>query len=299
MPKSRLLALLKKPEFNIAIGYVIMGILWILFSDHIIEGIARNKEELTVLQSYKGILYMFVSGAFVFFLARNEIKKREKIEQMMLIKEKELQMQIVQSEERERNRIAKDLHDGLQQKLAGLGMFAESLKPDSKFSEQLETIKSLIQESVQETRNISFNLNSSLIERKGLKESLKRMEKNISSLNEVKVYIECSFKEEDIPYILKNNVYRITQELITNTIKHANAKNIDLHLWKDKNLLKLSYSDDGIGLQKNYNSFSGQGLHNIKERVKMLSGEISIPEKPRGFSANIDFMLSNNYLEAV
>ena len=300
MIKTKLLSLINSSEFKITLGYVIMGVLWILFSDYILNSITSNKEDLTALQSYKGIFYIFASGLFIFLLARNEINKRKKIEHMMLVKEKELQMQIVQSEERERNRIAKDLHDGLQQKLAGLGMFAESLKPNDGFEEQLSTIKSLIKESVQETRSISFNLNSSLIERKGLKESLKRIGKIISSSNEIKIYTECSFDEKDIPYILKNNIYRIVQELITNTLKHASAKNIDLHIWRDKNFLKLSYSDDGVGLKNDLQKVNGgQGIHNIKERVKMLSGKIDIPSKPRGFSANIDFILTNNYLEAV
>lgn len=300
MLKLITLNLIKKPAFKIALGYVIMGVLWILFSDHILNNIANNKEDLNALQSYKGIFYMFASGTFVFLLARNEINKRKKVERMMVVKEKELQMQIVQSEERERNRIAKDLHDGLQQKLAGLGMFAESLKPNASFEEQLKIIKSLIQESVQETRSISFNLNSSLIERKGLKESLKRIGKIISSSNKIKVYIECSFEEKDIPYILKNNIYRIVQELITNTVKHASAKNIDLHIWQEENLLKLSYSDDGIGLKDDSKKINGgQGIHNINERVKMLSGKIDIPSKTRGFAANIDFILTSEYLEAV
>ncbi|MEX0811097.1 MAG: histidine kinase [Chitinophagales bacterium] len=300
MLKLKLTELSKRPEIRVAFGYIVLGVLWILFSDYFLKTITTNKEELASLQSYKGIFFIFFSGLFVYLLSKNEIDKREKIEEKMLLKEKELQMRIVQSEERERNRIAKDLHDGLQQKLAGLNLFAESLNPGKNFDKHLKIIKSLIQESMQETRNISFNLNSSLVERKGLKLSLKKIEHNINSLGKLNLYLDCYFEEEIISYILKNNIYRIVQELITNTIKHASAKNIDLHIWHENNKLKISYSDDGVGISNIKDTLNnGQGMSNIKERVEMLSGTINFEEKERGFSVDIDFVLNEYKLKAV
>jgi signal transduction histidine kinase len=197
--------------------------------------------------------------------------------------------------EQERTRLARELHDGLGSMLSGIKHSFSSIQnnialdhhQNKNFNDNIEKLNA----SIREIRNISHSMmdSDSLLEH-GLPNALKDYCRNISHPGSLDV----SFKEiaqENI--VLKEeqafHILRIVQELIQNVIKHAFAKKALVQLSYDNNQLNITVEDDGIGFDvSGLGGKRGIGLNNIKERIKILNGEIDIKsEKLQGTSVFI------------
>ncbi len=232
-----------------------------------------------------GMLGMFLLalGVVFFFLAyQRRIIKQQKEHQA---KEAEYQQQLLRanllSQEKERNRIGKDLHDGVGAMLTTAKLYFRHLDQEvapEKFTELKEKAFGLLDETMVSVRRVSHDLRPIVLERLGLVEAIANTVDQINESGEIT--IEFKHSEEvasDKEYQL--NWYRIIQELITNTLKHAGAKVISIDLKGTAEQLQVVYQDDGVGLGEGSEPHTGLGIQNIESRLGLMGGTLEFLEK--------------------
>lgn len=202
--------------------------------------------------------------------------------------EKQLLNTIVETEEKERQRLAIDLHDEIGPLLSSMKMYMQLLKSATD-SSKIEYINNqlleLVKEAITSTREISNSLSPHVLSNYGLIPAMSNMMDNIRPFIPVKFKTNCdTVRFEDN---VETVYYRIFKELCNNTLKHSKAKNIDISLKFANGTLYLHYSDDGVGfeLDEKLNSKKdGIGLFNILSRVQAINGEYQITtSKGSGF----------------
>jgi signal transduction histidine kinase/ligand-binding sensor domain-containing protein len=201
------------------------------------------------------------------------------------------QQKLIQSEiqtvERERTRIAKDLHDSVGTDFSAIKMVvSQSLrKHNDPIAEEVET---QFQHTIQEIKTIIYGLSPPGLERYGLMTGLKNYTEKINGKVPVEITINTFGKEVRDP-ALSISVFRIIQELISNTLKHANAKNISIHINAFDDLLSVVYEDNGKGFE--WQGGSGAGLYNIESRIQSVNGQLRFESSDYGVSYTIDIPL--------
>ena len=165
--------------------------------------------------------------------------------------ERKIVKTIIETEEKERNRFAKDLHDGIGALLSGIKMYLNLIMSGKVDETQKENLfvqtKELIGQAVSNAREIANNIKPHVLSHFGLAVSIKSFCEKISHSGQINIIFDSegfSLKlEDDIELIF----FRIVNELINNTLKHAHAQNSHIKLYNDEDSLFLNYSDDGIG----------------------------------------------------
>lgn len=196
---------------------------------------------------------------------------------------------LIEGQEEERKRFALELHDGIGQMLTGLKLHAEKLKAvqfhDEKHQKRFDQLVALIQDIIQTTRQISFNLMPSVLSDFGLASALRLLCQQTADLSGIKVVFEGDTGER-IPMArpMEIGLYRIAQEALNNAVKHANADQIKIKLEQKKNHIILEIADDGKGflisnLKSEGRFLTRNGMENIRTRTQLLHGEIEIISK--------------------
>ncbi len=203
---------------------------------------------------------------------------------------------IIDTQEKERERISRDLHDGLGQTLVALKLNIDSIKDAQEFNQDVYyRLEDLLESSIKQLREICYETLPSTLSELGLVKALDEL-KNRNRTD--KLYINLLIGE-DIPELekpLQIAIYRISQEFINNTIKHGEASEIKIIMeWKN-NSLKLNLWDNGKGFQiKDLTIYKGQGLKNIESRVKSFNGDVQFNSKEnKGTEFNISFPINLN-----
>jgi PAS domain S-box-containing protein len=197
----------------------------------------------------------------------------------------ELLNAIVQGEEKERIRLAKDLHDGLSPLLSSVRNNLEAInftegKTESRKQKYLDNSILLLQNSIDEVRTMSKDLMPSSLEDYGLVTALQQLCERIDKTVNIKINFYQSGSKLKFNNSIEIALYRIAQELLNNSIKHSKTSEINIHLVKHKNSVVLSLEDKGKGFIYNENQNKGFGLKNITSRVKSLNGFCSVDSRP-------------------
>lgn len=188
---------------------------------------------------------------------------------------------VLEGQEHERRKIARELHDGLGQMLTALKFNIQGLKTPATKKEQIhvEGIKQLIQDTILEVRRISFDLMPSVLNDFGLAAALQHLSERFSIAGNKQITIEY-VGLKDIGRFGKNieiNTYRIVQEALNNAIKYSEATKITLDLQFNTHRIQFSIQDNGKGFtpqDKRKADGSGRGMTNIRERVSLLNGNL-------------------------
>ena len=180
---------------------------------------------------------------------------------------------ISQAEEREKKKIARELHDGLGQQLTLVNLLFQNITPTKDQETAHHTVSNLLKESIRELREISYNLNPPELEN-GFLHAIHRFANRINStgLIDFKIEIQKGIVEETLNHIDRVNLYRIIQELVNNTLKHAKATQIYFLMEKNKNQVSILLKDNGVGFEFE-KAQAGMGIQNIQYRMKMLNIE--------------------------
>jgi len=222
--------------------------------------------------------------------AQNElVRVEEEKYQMQLTEERIRTAALIEGQEEERKRFALELHDGIGQMLTGLKLHAEKLKQvqfqDEKQRQRFDQLVSMIQDTIQTTRQISYNLMPSVLSDFGLNAALALLCEQTSDLDGTKVFFKGAQERIFMSKPVEIGLYRIAQEALNNALKHAKSHNIWIKLDQNKNSLTLEIEDDGKGflirnLKNNGKSFLNQnGIENIRTRTQLLNGELDIVSK--------------------
>ena len=220
----------------------------------------------------------------------------EKIEHSRAIKELEKQRMaaLIEGQEKERNRIAKDLHDGLGQMLNAIKMNANVIMQDKA---DAATLYRLIDEAIQESVRISENLLPAKLKDFDLATCLRSLCNQISKGTGVVVNFISVGGGSLIEQSQKVNIYRIAQEAINNAIKHAKAKSISIQLTQDSDLLRLSIEDDGQGIKHSVEQdlYKRNGLVNMRDRAEIMGGRFNLEsDSNRGTLILVDVPLNTS-----
>lgn len=189
---------------------------------------------------------------------------------------------MLNGQEEERARIARDLHDGLGGRLASIKNNLSDFAGNKEEANNIAIHKVIDQldGSVKELRQIAHNMMPEMLLKLGLKAALSDLCESLASEN---MDIEFQFLSEDhnIPEREQLNIYRIIQELLTNVVRHAGAKNVLLQCSRSNNVFFITVEDDGKGINpEKLKERRGAGLNNIESRVAYLNGRMEI--LPRG-----------------
>lgn len=242
--------------------------------------LAKNKSELNVLSEkskQKTIVVIAIISGLLLLFALFFSHYKNKTNKQLIEQQNEASLKIIQSEQTERMRIARELHDGIGQKLTVLKMYASVNETENK--KQID----LLDSTINEVRGISHNLMPEIINL-GLVPAVKDL---CFKINEVGT-INCVFnydKERSLKFAtnIELSIYRIVQEVLNNMIKHANAKKIAVSFDVTNNNLKISIADDGVGFdtKKIYTS-SGIGWSNIITRAKIINANLDVNSNNKG-----------------
>ena len=198
---------------------------------------------------------------------------------------------IIKTQEEERNRVASDLHDSIGQQISALKFYFDSIQKqkDEKLRIQLlKKTEALIDNVSDEIRNICFQLMPRSVEKFGIGQSIKQLADLIHFSTGIKFDVKIEEKTNKLDPNVSMSVYRVIQEFVNNSIKHAKCKNIGIHLSIKPKLLTLTMTDDGIGFTNDASLKKGNGIDNINLRIKYLKGELDFnPEKNKGVKLNI------------
>ncbi|ADV49525.1 integral membrane sensor signal transduction histidine kinase [Cellulophaga algicola DSM 14237] len=229
------------------------------------------------------ILIPIIALLFVYYQklqTQSELsKKQEEINTQKvksLIQEQELNLikAAVEGQDEERKRIAQELHDSIGGNLAGIKLQLSSLAKDS---DALKTINTQIDETYQLVRDISHTLIPKKFKQNAFTDLVQEFANSISRTNTIQVAFHPHPKENinKIDEKIQVELFKILQELMTNTQKHAKAKNVDIHLNLIGDELSLLFEDNGKGFNT-LEKETGIGLKNITSRIKKLKGTLHI-----------------------
>lgn len=228
-------------------------------------------------------------GKEVLLSAGRDISLRKKAE-------KEKLKTIIATEEKERQRFAKDLHDGLGATLSAAKMYlniARRTKDNPERSDEMlnEAIE-LIDRAGKNAKEIAINIRPHDLANFGLAVSLHNFCERINNIDTIKINLDTNEFEAKTDEQQEQHIFRIINELINNTLKYADAKAIDIKLSSDDEKVCIRYKDNGKGFDYDKimaSNGSGTGLKNIIERTKVMGGQANLFSKPQeGMTAHID-----------
>ena len=262
----------------------------------------QAKKRVVTLAAISAILLLLLIVIALIFRERDIIAKKKIAEQKIVQLEKEKQLIAAQSllagEEIERSRLAGDLHDGLGGLLTGVKLKLSFMKENSIItSENLDHFNhalDLLDTSIAEMRRVAHNLMPETLVHYGLRTALTDFVRQVSP--EDAPQIRLSTFGNDLRYgkELETTIYRITQELVTNALKHAQAKLIDVQLFTEAERICVQVIDNGIGFNASETlGKHGKGLQNINDRITAFNGHFEILSEPgKGTESTFEFLIS-------
>lgn len=249
-----------------------------------------------------GALFIIFAGSiFIFQQYKNSKRKQQLIKQ-----EKELETQkltaalkeqellsidaMIEGQEKERQRIANDLHDDLGGLMTTIKWHFNTLE-ERKSPEILEKTNLLLDEAYQKIRSIAHAKNSGVIAKQGLLKAVQNMADTISINNKLQISVIDHGLENQLENSLELTIFRIIQELITNIIKHAQATEVNIHITNHDDSLNIMVEDNGIGFNPSQitKTKKGMGISSIDKRIEHLLGKMTIESEPnKGATVIID-----------
>ena len=187
--------------------------------------------------------------------------------------------------EKERKRIARDLHDTVSQELFAAhmilsGVSQQALKLDrEKMQTQLQSVAAILETAQKDLRVLLLHLRPVELEEKSLVEGIQILLKELEDKSDLKVSLKQNVTK--LPKKIEEHIFRIIQELISNTLRHAQASCLDVYLYQTDVELQLKVVDNGIGFQLGSLDDLSYGLRNIKERVEDMAGTVQLLTAPK------------------
>ncbi|MEQ8364437.1 MAG: sensor histidine kinase [Cyclobacteriaceae bacterium] len=238
-----------------------------------------------------GIIMITIIGILLY--TRMQLKQRALLSEEMVHHQKARFKSVIEAEEKERKRIAAELHDGLGQLLSSARLNVAALEGhlDEVKSKQISNSIKLLDNAVNEVRGISHNMMPNVLISIGFESALQEQVHMINDTGKFKVHLTVPENKIVISEELAISLYRIAQEILNNALKYSNAKNIWITIQDQFNNLKIEIKDDGKGFDTAVTqNGNGIGWENINSRVEVINGDIRIdsgPEKGTSVLLNV------------
>ncbi|WP_175455600.1 tetratricopeptide repeat-containing sensor histidine kinase [Winogradskyella thalassocola] len=270
-------------------------------------GMAYQKEKTNLFLAWGGSLAVLSVIAFVIY--RNIKRKQHKAEKERqdeidekekILKDLELSTidAMIEGQEKERRRLAADLHDSVGATLAAAKLQFDYLvkhQNNNQDSEELtEKISTLLDNAYVEIRSMAHLKNSGVIAKNGLLPAVEKLANNASGINGLEIEVQSFGLDQRLDNSLEISIFRIIQELVTNLIKHAKATQATIHITNHSDNINIMVEDNGVGFNPKQLSKakSKMGITSIDRRVESLDGKFTIEsEISKGTTVIIDLPL--------
>jgi two-component system NarL family sensor kinase len=247
-----------------------------------VEQDARDRRML--LASFS-IAILLISICFLVFYSRYKLKKQKEADQQMADQQQLRFAAVIEAEEKERKRIACDLHDGIGQTISAAKINLSLLQAEMEFAsgeqrDTFEKVLALVDESCREVRNVSHSMMPNALLKWGLGTAIRNFMHRINS----KV-LNVDYYSEGLDTSLDPNkevvLYRVIQECVNNVIKHSAATKLYVALIRDEDEISVTIEDNGKGFDiHDKEKFEGIGLRNVQSRINFLNGTVEWDSTP-------------------
>lgn len=237
------------------------------------ESLLHTRNFLLVVLALVGLLV----GGGIFM-----IRQLRRANRQLIAKNREIEGALVQGQVQERERVASELHDSLNTRVAAICWQLEALPAQQWPVADQQILRNILQmtnDLYADIRLISHNFIPQELETDGLAASLQRLVGRLNQNSRLRFYLRADLLETGMSLPLKHQLYAITLELVNNVIKHAHCQQAWLSLTRENDTLTLTVSDDGVGYAIDQTP-EGAGLQNIQSRVKALHGQWQVTSKP-------------------
>ncbi|MGM0420355.1 MAG: sensor histidine kinase [Bacillota bacterium] len=235
----------------------------------------QTNQRAESLMSRMGVIKDFLSGENVDISGQfDDMRNREK-----------LAFKIIEAQEEERKRVAREIHDGPAQSLANLVLrteIAQQLLKENwqKAEKELEDLKDIVRSSVKDIRKIIYDLRPMSLDDLGLIPTLRKYIDDFSANTGILVELQIRGEEHSLPASYEITIFRLIQEALTNMSKHANANSGRIQLEYTRHDIKILIIDDGEGFDLEENRSDSYGLISMRERCNLLQGDFEIKSTP-------------------
>lgn len=293
--------LTKKTKYNVAwflitFGFVLMAGVTLL--ELLMTQSTENKELLLKISFWFNGLSAILLLAGVLLIGRifKYIRRTEKDRQNM---DKKLLTTIIQTEEQERFRVSKELHDGLGPLLSTMKLSISSLikiEKDPVSQEILENTGQIVQDALKTIKDVSNNLSPHILTNFGIEKAVNNFANRVNESSLLQIGVVSNLGDQRFDVNTEIILYRVICELINNTLKHASASRVMIDLRFQQKKIHVVYTDDGIGFDTTtvLEKTTGMGLSNMRSRINSLNGSIDIQsDKDEGVIVNIEIPTKN------
>lgn len=248
----------------------------------LVEEQSRHQQMLNMMLA--GGLLISVLGVFALIFGRRQqklITHQQTVIAQQQIRDLELKSlrAMIEGQESERSRIARDLHDGLGIQLSRIKLFVEAHQEQLPLSVK-EPLNQFLDEACTETRLISSDLRPYALSTFGLIPALEDLVQKLNLVNETALTLEHYGEVPDLGDEASVMIYRVVQELLNNALKHAEAEMITVQMMTNDEAVLISVDDDGKGGDFETNPSKGNGIANIKSRIAYLGGQVMWQSEP-------------------
>lgn len=246
-------------------------------------------ENIFLLVLFAVLGTFILAASFIFFFIKYQrriTQQKEAMQKAELEHSEQLLHATLLSQEEERKRIGRDLHDDVGASLSNLKMvMAQAVEATA----NTPAYKPLIDNIITTVRNISHSLSPPGLSLFGLENTLHELFDNFNAAGKITVAFENDLGEKLNRFDEQTDLalYRIVQELLTNTVKHAGAEKIIVRCFEENNSSIITYQDDGKGIDTAKGKKIGMGMQNIEARLRMIQAHYDLPLASEGFFIKI------------
>jgi len=250
-----------------------------------------------------GTFLSFSILLLVLYLLNKEVLQRKKAEEQLAAYQADLRSlasQLTLAEEKERRRLAVQLHDQIGQNLALSNIKLQELRATlanngaDSLVEEVDNLSHLLTQTIEETQSLTSRISPPILYDLGLEAALEWLTDRISQQHGLLAYFESDRQPKPVDDNLKVLLFQAVQELLVNVVKHAQASSLKVSMWRQDNQLNIGVEDDGVGFDPGIPPYKngkggGFGLFSIRERLRPLGGRLEVKSEPQG---GAEFILS-------
>lgn len=268
---------------------------WIISAGFLLMAFRRLFELLEVFESQSRLIHGLlntwtgVAISIIMLLSLLYIKRifniQDQIEDLRKKNESRILSAIIETEEKERQYFARELHEGLGPLLSSVKMAISAFNKNlltKKDIRIMDNAENLIDESINTLKEISNKLSPHILNSFGLLKAVQSFINKLQIAKVPRIKLNSNIEDRRFSYNIEVVIYRVICEMINNTLRHAKANNIYIDLLLENELLKVTYIDDGIGFDPDTIELEqkGMGYSNIKSRIRSLNGTFQIFSQP-------------------
>jgi len=263
--------------------------------ENALKDLQLRRKNFIITLSLGLVVFIILIGFLIY--NRYKIKKDAELFAARAMQKEQTARSVIDAEERERQRIAGDLHDGIGQMLSAAKLNLSALNEEIHFNKPDQSVsfkhtQDIIDECCKEVRTLSHQMMPNVLLKNGLASAVREFVNKIDSTR-LKINLQTHGLNERLEETVEIVLYRVIQECVNNVIKHSGAKSLDIQIIKDEKEISATIEDNGRGFNMGeLDQFEGIGLKNVRTRVEYLNGTVHFDSTPgRGTHVYVEIPL--------